>query len=120
VGPRQDADVDRDLAQLRDAAAVHPDPLVERELTSGLLLDEAEQALADACVAAGSLEQRLAVAAGAVGPERVGDRLAQGLEPAGRSLPNQISRLAVASASGRPGAPGRARCRRSSTASGSL
>ena len=82
VCPRQDADVDRDLAQLGHATTVHPDALVEGELAGGLLLDEAEQVLADARLAAGALEEGLAVATGPVRPDRVGDRLAQGLEPA--------------------------------------
>ena len=42
------------------AAAVHPDALVEGELAGGLLVDEAEQALADARLAAGGLEDGLA------------------------------------------------------------
>ena len=39
VRARQDADLDRDLAELGQAAAVHPDALVEGELAGGLLVD---------------------------------------------------------------------------------
>ncbi len=44
------------------AAAVHPDALVEGHLAGGLLVDEVEQALADACLAASGFHERLAVA----------------------------------------------------------
>ena len=37
VGPRQDADVHRDLAQLGQAATVQPDALVEGQLAGDLL-----------------------------------------------------------------------------------
>ena len=78
VGARQDADVDRDLAELRDAAAVHADALVEGELAGGLLVDEAEQPLADARLALGGFLDGLAVATGPGRPERVGDAGPQG------------------------------------------
>ena len=38
VGARQEADVDRDLAELGQAAAVHPDALVEGELRGTVFL----------------------------------------------------------------------------------
>ena len=94
VGARQDADLDRDLAELRQAAAVHADALVEGELAGGLLVDEVEQALADARLAAGGLERgpslsppvRLARIESAMPSWRASMR-------PGRSLPNQISRF---------------------------
>ena len=119
VGARQEADLDRDLAQLGQAAAVHPDALVEGELAGGLLVDEAEQALADARLAAGGLEQRLAVATGRGWPGtsrrspvlRVVDPTRQVVAEPDQQVGG---RLGVGQ---RPDAPGRARCRRSSTAS---
>ena len=71
VGARHEADLDGDLAQLGHAAAVHPDALVEGQLAGDLLVDEAEQALADARLAAGGFQHGLGVATGPVGPERV-------------------------------------------------
>jgi hypothetical protein len=58
VGTRQHADLDGDRADLVDAAAVHADALVEDELADGLLLDEAEQALADARLARAASSRR--------------------------------------------------------------
>ncbi len=68
MGPRDQPDVDRDGPDIRDAAAVHPDPLVENELADGLLVDQPEQALADTGVAARRLEQALGVTTRAVAP----------------------------------------------------
>ena len=73
MGAREEADLDRDLAEVRHAAAVHADALVEGDLAGGLLVDQAEQALADARLAAGGLVEGLAVATGPVGPDGVGD-----------------------------------------------
>jgi len=64
VSARQEADLHGDRADLVEAAAVHPDPVAEDELADGLLVDEAEEALRDARLAAGQLEQALGVAAG--------------------------------------------------------
>ena len=55
------------------AAAVHPDPLVEGELAGGLLVDEVEQGLADARLAAGGLLEALGVAAGPRGADGAGE-----------------------------------------------
>ena len=122
VGARQDADLDRDLAELGQAAAVHADALVEGQLAGGLLLDEAEQALADARLAAGGLRgapccrhrSALARTASAIDPA-AGRRCA----PAGRCRTRSAGSRSPRRPAGRDG-PGRARCRRSSTASASL
>ena len=57
VRTRQQADLDRDRADLVGVAAVHADALVEDELADDLLVHEPEQALAEARLAAGGLEQ---------------------------------------------------------------
>ena len=61
MGARQQADLDRDRPDLLHAAAIHPDALAEDELADGLLVDEPEQALAHAGLAAGRLEEALRV-----------------------------------------------------------
>ena len=87
MGARDEPDLDRDRADVGQAAAVDADALVEDELADGLLLDEAEQALADARLAASGLEQRWRVATGAVGADGVGDRRSRRVEiRPGRSL----------------------------------
>ena len=63
VGARQEADLDRDRSDVGQAAAVDADALVDDDPADGLLLDEAEEALADARLAASRLEQRVGVAA---------------------------------------------------------
>ena len=79
--PRDEPDLDRDRSDVGQAAAVDPDALVEDDLADGLLLDQAEQALADAGLAPGGLEQRGRVATVALGADGIGDRRAQGRDP---------------------------------------
>src|SRR4029078_7520990 len=74
---RDEPDLDRDGPDVGEAASVDPDPLVEDEPADGLLLEEAEQALADAGGAARLLEERVCVPAGPVGANGVRDALAQ-------------------------------------------
>ena len=88
VRTREEADLDRDRADLVDGAAVHAKALAQDELADGLPLDEPEQALAEACVAAGRLEQaRGLVLVGAGGPDRGGDAGPEGLDPSGQVVP---------------------------------
>ena len=86
VGTRDEADLDRDRPDVRQAAAVDPDALVEDDPPDGLLLEQAEEALADARLAPGGLEQLGRVAAGPVGADGVRDRRrgASRSGPAGR------------------------------------
>ncbi len=82
VSPRQHADLDRDRADLVDAAAVHADAFVEDHLADRLLLDETEEALADATLASGGVEQRCRVLAFlAGGPDGNGDGVFEVLDP---------------------------------------
>ena len=81
MGPREQPDLDRDLAQVGQAAAVHPDPLVEGELAADLLVDEVVEALADPRLAACGLEQPLGVPAGPAGTDRGRDALLEGVDP---------------------------------------
>ncbi|MEJ7697938.1 MAG: hypothetical protein WKF78_15300 [Candidatus Limnocylindrales bacterium] len=80
--PRDEPDLDRDRSDVGQAAAVDPDALVEDQPSNGLLLDQVEQALADAGLTSRRLEQLRRVAALALGADRAGDRLAQGRDPA--------------------------------------
>jgi len=83
VSARQDADLDRDRADLVDSASVHPDSLVENSPADGLLLDETEETLANSRLAAGCIEQASRLLAFlAVGADRNGDRILQILDPA--------------------------------------
>src|SRR4051812_44569058 len=83
----QDADLDRDLAQLRQPAAVHPDALVEGHLAGDLLVDEIEQALADPRLALGSLLEELAVAAAPRGADGVSDAGLEGCDALRQVVP---------------------------------
>ena len=78
VGARHEADLDRDRPDVRQAAAVDPDALVEHDPADRLLLDQAEQGLADSRLTPGRLEELGGVAAGPVRPHGLGDRLAEG------------------------------------------
>ncbi len=83
MSARQDADLDRDRADLVDSASVHPDSLVENSPADGLLLDETEETLANSRLAAGCIEQASRLLAFlAVGADRNGDRILQILDPA--------------------------------------
>src|SRR5947207_12499755 len=84
MGPGQQPDLDRDRPDVVNAAAVHADALVEDELADRLLVDEVEQALADARLAACSFEPGLRIAAIAVRPNALGDRLAEAVDSAGQ------------------------------------
>ena len=78
MSPRQDADLDRNRPDLVDAAAVHPDALGEDHVAGGLLVDEPEEALADAGLATGRFEQAGRVLAFlAVGADRDRDAVLQ-------------------------------------------
>ena len=81
VGARQNADLHGDGPDLVYAAAVHADPLVEDHVADGLLLDELEQTLADADLAASRFEQAGRILAFlAVGADRDGDTVHQVLD----------------------------------------
>jgi hypothetical protein len=83
VGARQEADLDRDRAELRGPAAVHPEALVEGQGAAGLLEHEVVEVLADPGLAARGIELRLRlVLRGPVGPDRVGDLALQGRDAA--------------------------------------
>src|SRR4029079_14051591 len=83
VGPRDQSDLNRDRPDVGEAAAVDPDPLVEDDPPDGLLLDQAEEVLADARLASSGLEERVRVATLALSANGIADRLAEGRDPAG-------------------------------------
>ena len=84
MGARDEPDLDADGPDLGQTATVDADALVEDELADRLLLDEAEQALADARIAARDFEQAGRVATRALGADRVGDRRPEGRDPTGQ------------------------------------
>src|SRR5450759_5969513 len=78
MSPWQDANLDRNLAEFVDAAAVHSDALGDDHVARGLLVDEVEQALAYASLATSRLEQAGRVLAFlAVGADRDRDAVLQ-------------------------------------------
>src|ERR1035437_7247396 len=84
VGSRQDADFHRDLPELVHAAALHADALVEDHAANGLLVDQVEQVLAHARLAASRLQKRGGVLALlAVGPDGDGDAILDGRHTTG-------------------------------------
>jgi len=81
VCPWDEPDFDRDRADVGQAAAVNPDPLVEDDPPHRLLLDEVEEVLADARLPPRSLQEAFGIVVGSIRPDGGGDPVAESGDP---------------------------------------